>query len=813
MRIFRLLLSLFLTSGLIWMLSVQHQLGGKPLPVLGQFLNPFTGFWRNAEPSAGPELTDLHIRGLKGKVSVAFDDLLVPHIFAENMEDAVRVQGYLTARFRLFQMDITARKASGRLSEVLGERTLQVDRSSRRKGLLYAAENDLKGWVKSPETMAILEAYADGVNAWIDQLKPADYPIEFKLLNYSPEKWSVLKSALVTESMAETLCSKYDDLEATNALAAFGRDTFDYLYPEWNPEQQPVIPDTGQWQPKTRAGRRSANPGYGAIEGRIPADETEVPDDYFVGSNNWAVSPAKSASGHALLSNDPHLNLTLPSIWYQVQLHSPMGNVYGVSLPGTPGVVIGFNEHIAWGVTNVGHDVSDLYRVKWVDSSRKSYLLDGSARDVEFKVEEIGVKGKPAVLDTVRYTSWGPMPYDDQPDHPLRDCALRWTAHDVPELSILQVFLGLNTGKSYDDYKKSLTGFDTPAQNFVFASASGDIALQVQGHYPLREKEQGRFIQDGSTSESAWKGFIPWDEVPSMKNPSRGFVYSANQHSTPPTYPYYYLGGFEDFRSRRIYDRLDRLNGATADSMKTIQLDNFSQRAADCLPAMLNLLDTRTLTEEELRIVNELKNWNFRYDAALTAPPYYEVWSDSCYRMTWDEMDVIEKSGREVLYPEIWRWIELMQTDTACVFFDMPATLQKETARDIVNASFKKMSAYFASHPERKTSWGAFKPLNVKHLALIDAFSRLNLQVGGHTSAPNAINGTLGPSWRVIVELGEQVRAQGVYPGGQSGNPGSRYYDNMLDTWAKGEYYPLLFMKNADEQSDRIVKKLVCSSK
>lgn len=231
---------------------------------------------------------------------------------------------------------------------------------------------------KITETMAVLQAYTDGVNAWIDQLKPADYPIEFKLLNYSPEKWSVLKSALVTESMAETLCSKFDDLEATNALAVFGRDTFDYLYPEWNPKQQPIIPDTGQWTPKVRAGRRFSNPGYGAVEGLIPADESATPDDYFVGSNNWAVSPAKSASGHALLSNDPHLNLTLPSIWYQVQLHSPLGNVYGVSLPGTPGVVIGFNEHIAWGVTNVGHDVSDLYRVKWVDNSRKSYLLDGS---------------------------------------------------------------------------------------------------------------------------------------------------------------------------------------------------------------------------------------------------------------------------------------------------------------------------------------------------------------------------------------------------------------------------------------------------
>ncbi len=811
MRLFRFLLVLILTALLCWQLMIPQSAGDKKLPPIGSFFNPFSGFWKNAEPVSGFHYSDLDIPGLHGKVEVVYDDLLVPHIFAENTEDAVRVQGYITAQHRLWQMDITTRKASGRLSEVLGERTLQIDRITRRRGMVFAAENDVKAWQKSPESVRILDAYTDGVNAWINNLSPADYPIEFKLLDYAPEQWSPLKSALVVEAMAENLCSRDEDLASTNALALFGKDTFDYLYPEWNPKQRPIIPDTGQWKdwhvdlsavPAETGTGFSGEKRSGALSFRDAPRSFET-DPYSEGSNNWAVAGSRTRSGHPLLANDPHLTLSLPSIWFQVQIHTPGQSCYGVSLQGVPGIIIGFNENIAWGVTNVSHDVSDWYRLQWANPQRTKYTMDGQARDVQERVEVIGIKGKTPLRDTVPYTVWGPVVYGYDPAHPLHDCALRWISHDEPPAEGSVIFMFLNAGKNYEDYRKALANYDCPAQNFVFATRSGDIAITVQGRYPVRAPEQGRFIQDGSRQSNAWHGFIPSDRVPAMKNPSRGFVFSANQHSTPPSYPYYYLGNFEDYRSREIYDRLEAMKNATVDSMKTIQLDNFSRRAADALPAMLALLDRNRLDADGKKMADELAAWNFRYDAELTAPPLFDVWFDSCYDKTWDEM----QKTKSVLVPESWRFIEMLEKDTASIFFDHPETPRREKARDIVNESFGLMQGFFAKNPQKRTAWGQFMGFTLKHMAQIDAFSRLDVVVGGHRTAPNAMQKTHGPSWRMIVDLGEKVHGYGVFPGGQSGNPGSRYYDNMVETWAKGDYYDLLMLGSAEESSTRIIGK------
>ncbi len=822
MRFFRFLLAALVTGLLLWFLKTPQKAGDKSLPPLGAFFNPFSGFWANAESVKGASFSDKKIPGMQGACEVVYDDLLVPHIFAQNLEDAMRVQGFVTASQRLWQMDMTTRKSAGRLSEVLGERTLAIDKMSRRRGMMFAAENALIGWKKSAEGMRLLEAFTEGVNAYIDQLSPADYPIEFKLLDYQPEHWSVLKTALVIESMAENLASGEGDLASTNALAQFGQQTFDFLYPEWNPKQQPIIPDTGQWAPakvltEPAAGNKrlsSSSSWNDQYSGPLAASELPEIDGYLKGSNNWAVAGSKTKSGHPMLANDPHLNLTLPSIWFQVQIHTPEQNCYGVSLPGVPGVVIGFNENTAWGMTNVGWDVSDWYQIKWADASHSKYMLDGRQSEVRKQIEVIPVRGKETVYDTVAYTVWGPMTYDNDPKHPLYDCALRWISHDVPEPDEMALFLKLNSGKNFQDYQAALKGFDCPAQNFVFATRSGDIAIQVQGRFPVRTKEQGRFILDGSNSANAWQTFIPQDMIPRMKNPARGFVFSANQHSTPQSYPYYYLANdFEDYRSRRIYDRLDTLHNATPASMKAMQLDNFSQRAADALPAMFRLLDQSQLDEEGRKMVKELSDWQYTYDANLTAPPLYDVWYDSCYLKTWDEMDVLRKQGKAMLMPEAWRFIELLEQDTANVFFDELNTPQRETARDVVNESFRAMQSFFRKNPDKRIDWGNYRGFALKHLAQIDAFSRLDVVVGGNKSTPNAISKTNGPSWRMIVDLGTPVKGLGVYPGGQSGNPGSKYYDNMVDTWAKGEYYELLFLSAPDEAPDRILAKQSFTSK
>ncbi|MCC7465560.1 MAG: penicillin acylase family protein, partial [Saprospiraceae bacterium] len=414
-----------------------------------------------------------------------------------------------------------------------------------------------------------------------------------------------------------------------------------------------------------------------------------------------------------------------------------------------------------------------------------------------------------------------PVTYDFEPDNPLKDCAVRWIAHDVPEQSAFETFLGLDKGKNYEDYKSAIPGFDSPAQNFIFASKDGDIAIQPQGKYPVRGFQQGRFVQEGDRWANAWNAFIPAALVPSMKNPSRGFVFSANQHSTPPSYPYYYLGNFEDWRSRRIYDRLSAMTQATADSMKNMQLDNFSQRASDALPLMLRMLDQTKLDDEGKALAKELASWNYRYEPEYLAPTLFETWFDSCYTATWDEIAALEnnhngkittddlnrsKSAKiQMVYPEAWRFVEMLETDTASIYFDHPATPGRETAKEIVQESFALMQTYYRTHPEQKVAYGQAKGFVLKHLGQIDAFSRLDLKIGGHRTAPNAMSKTNGPSWRMIVELGEQIQALGVFPGGQSGNPGSKYYDNMVETWASGNYYELLFLKSPEEANARIL--------
>ena len=811
MRILRFFIALSLTILLLWQLQMQQQLGDKNLPALGNFFNPFSGFWQNAEPvDVQARLSKtLRIPGLKKPVQVVYDDLNIPHIFAKNLEDAMMAQGYITAQNRLWQMDISSRQTSGRLSEILGPKTLNLDRSNRRRGLPFAAENDWKAWQKDPNTRSRMEAYAAGVNAWIDQLEPADYPLEYKLLGYAPEPWSPLKSALVVENMIDALNGRDHDLAATNSLAIFGRDTFDYLYPLWNPKQQPIVPDTGQW--------KNIHPDISAVPGNftgtslsgVQPPERSLPTSFrdLNGSNNWAVAGSRTQSGFPLLANDTHLPLRLPHVWFQQQIHTPEGNYYGVVVPGAPGVAIGFNEDIAWGFTNVSQEVADWYRIDWTDERRTSYRLDEKTLQAELRIEKIGVKGQPDILDTVRYTVWGPVVYDD-PSEPLYNCAYRYSTHDEPSPESLGAFLDISTGRTYEDYRKAIPGLDCLSQNVAFASHSGDIAITVQGKFPIRAIEQGRFVLDGSKSTNAWHGFVPQSDLPALKNPSRGFVYSTNQHSTPPSYPYFYLGNFDDSRGRRIYDRLEHMQNATPDSMKTIQLDNFNYLAADALPVMLRLLDRKTLSREDLVWLTELEKWDGSYEKDLLAPALFDMWFDSTYIQTWDELEALRLNNRDVLFPEAWRFIEIMDRDTASIFFDHPGTAKRELARDIVTEGFHLMSRQAQTIPREKLRWSVFKGFAIKHIAQLDAFSRLNVTTSGTRNAPNAISKNHGPSFRMIVSMTRPVQAWGVYPGGQSGNPGSRFYDNMVDAWAAGNYYDLLFLSNPESiPNDRVLAR------
>ncbi|MEM9931192.1 MAG: penicillin acylase family protein, partial [Bacteroidota bacterium] len=484
-----------------------HGVGQERLPALGHFLSPTHGFWQQAVPSDEDKHINLELAGRSGQVKL--DERGVPHIFAATLEDALFLQGYMHAQDRLFQMDISVRATGGRLAEVLGDRLLERDQTQRRKGLRVAAQRTADSWNRNPEAATALAAYVAGVNTYIEALDPKDYPVEYKLMGFAPEPWSVFKSAMFSKSMAESLCFRHYDLPTTNARSLLGDSLFQHLYPEWNPKQSPIVPTMDHL---VRASEEEADFLSGVYD--FPALE-QAPEG--IGSNNWALAGSKTSSGAPLLANDPHLSLTLPSIWYEVQLNTAERNVYGVSLPGLPGILIGFNEQIAWGITNVGQDVADWYRIEWIDDQQEEYLLDGKPTAPEWVTDTILVRGQsePTIIRTP-WTIFGPVVYDQEAEN-YYNLALRWAAQDPPfhpESDNMEAFLDLGASTGLAGYTAALSAFDNPGSNVVYANQAGDIAITVTGHFPLRRQQQGRFIQDGSKSENQWSGFIPYDEVP-----------------------------------------------------------------------------------------------------------------------------------------------------------------------------------------------------------------------------------------------------------------------------------------------------------
>jgi penicillin G amidase len=808
MKIFKFLLSLGTLLAAIYFLDKPivlkepspddpSKMKETSVPPLGPFFSPFTGFWKNAEPVNGFSSSKIEVPDMKGKAKIIFDERLVPHIFAENLQDAVFAQGYVIAKMRLFQMDLISRASGGRLAEIVGEAGLENDLLKRRQGMLHGAELAVVSWKKDPEANALMEAYNAGINKYISELKPKDYPIEFKLLGYKPEPWNLLKSALVKKYMDQTLCFGEDDLESSNALKILGDEMFKKLYPELNPKQSPVIPAGTAWnfspiKPKAQPEIQEA---IGLIQHKVFEKERGV-----LGSNNWAVSGTKTRSGKPILANDPHLKLTLPSIWFELQIHTPEANFYGVSVPGIPGVLIGFNEDIAWGETNVGHDVNDWYHIMWTDEAKTSYQYNGGVKAARIVVDSFGVKGREdMVYDTVRWTEWGPVVYEAKKEA-WHDLAMHWIGHEAPNPKELLTFFGLGKGKNYDDYREALVNYDYPAQNFVFASKNGDIAITANGLYPLKNKEQGRFLQDGSVAKNGWSGFIPREQVPAVKNPQRGFVASANQNSTDPTYPYYYNSTyFDHYRGRYLNQRLAEMDSITAKDMMKLQNDNYSLHAAEGMAVLLNNLDTTQLDNIQREIWGKMSRWDFRFDKDKVEPVVFTTWWQKFYEMSLDEVMVWQDS-LPMLMPERWRVIELADKSPNDLIFDDKKTPETETAKNMATASFKAATKELAeSLLEPSFNWSSHKKTSIMHMARIPVFSKMDLPVGGYGQALNAISNGNGPSWRMVVELGDEVRAWGVFPGGQSGNPGSPFYTTGLDKWIAGEYNELFFMKNEED--------------
>ena len=498
-----------------------------------------------------------------------------------------------------------------------------------------------------------------------------------------------------------------------------------------------------------------------------------------------------------------------------MQFHTPEVTCYGVSLPGAPGIVIGFNDSIAWGVTNAQVDVRDWYTIQFKDEKRAEYKYGEEWKKTNSRIEIIAVKNKEPISDTVIYTHYGPIVYEgnekfmDDKKHPeisqRANLAMRWTAH-LPSEEVKTFYL-LNRAKNYDDYRKAISFFDCPGQNFIFGAHNGDIAITQQGKFPVKYPEQGRFILNGSNPYDDYKDFIPNEQNPNIKNPARGFCSSANQHPTDSTYPYYYTSyDFEFYRNRVINNELTRKQNITIEDMQNLQQNNFNMLASEVLPKLISqVLDPKLISNSEIEtyvsVYNTLSNWNYYNHADSLAPTYFQIWWDTLYDMLWDEMyddeiafvkpNFYNTAQAINMFPDDYKYFDLLKTQD-----------QKETLKGIVRLSFDNLVEIVDSINKKDASqliWYFHKGTDIMHISQIPAFSRTDIHNGGYKNIVNATSETHGPSWRMIVELSDPINAYGIYPGGQSGNPGSIYFDNFVDTWATGKYNYLNFYKEESE--------------
>jgi penicillin amidase len=844
MRIWPFITSALVTGSLVAALSTS--IDSKP--AFGPLLDPQEGFWQNADPANMSYSMDLHFQELSAPVKVYVDRRLVPHIFAENEKDAYFAQGYIHARFRLWQMDIQTDLADGRLTEVVGRYSgnhdlLELrDRYYRRLGMGYAAEQALKGMEADSATKAEVDAYTEGVNAYISSLTIATMPLEYKLLNYAPEPWTNLKCALLLKMMSYDLAGEENDFQNTNARNLFSASDFQLLYPSIPDSIDPIVPEgTQMFNKRDTPGVRLKVPvgldtSYFmtksgmltrtlALEGPPPTanwmafdydiahtgaaqrgpwekDPESAEPDPDNGSNNWAVSGAKTQSGAPILCNDPHLGLNLPSLWFEVQIHTPTVNVYGASLPGAPGVIIGFNDSAAFGVTNSMRDVRDYFEITFKDQTKKEYLYNGNWLPTAFRVEDIRVKGEPDYMDTVAYTVFGPVMYEPAYPDPLNSgkyYACKWAAHEVS--NELLCFNKLDHAENYDQYLDAIKNLHTPGQNVVFASASGDIAVWAQGAFPAKWFRQGDFVMEGKDSAYDWQGTIPQAENPHLWNPVRGFVSSANQLPIDPkTYPYYLSGNFLTYRGMEINRRLDKMQSITTQDMMDLQTDNYDLFAEMARPLFIKYIDTTSMEPGETHLFDLVRDWDLYNNPGEKAPAIFHAWWDSLFAGIYG--DELRQTALPITKPSDQTLVEALLKDSSYKFVDDIRTPAQETLRQIATQAWKKIYPVMLQLENNgNLTWSAYKDTHIDHLLKLPAFSDQHLQTGGGTNSINATKADHGPSWRMVVELTTPVHAFGIYPGGQEGNPGSPYFDNTVQDWAKGKY-DTLWLMTPDQVSD-----------
>ncbi|HEY5087024.1 MAG TPA: penicillin acylase family protein, partial [Gemmatimonadaceae bacterium] len=728
-------------------LAVSIYAGAKPigpLPPLGALLDPVNGVWAAAENAVLPRDATVRIPGLTGPVDVRYDSRGVPHIFATTEEDAYRALGYVVARDRLFQLDIQTRAASGRLTELVGPRALVLDQSPRLLGMPRAAEQKLAALDTNSASRRILDAYAAGINAYIDSLAPADYPIEYKLLNARPERWRPVNSIHLLNRMGWTLASDDPARMLVRAAALVGDSAARSVFPLHTPIEEPIQPVQGWTAPHDHfeqivapGAPDSAAMQLSSLYRGFWSDDPSAESHRAFASNNWAVAPARTQDGYALLAGDPHLELTLPSIWYEVHLVVPGKlDVYGVTIPGAPAVIIGFNRDISWTFTNTGADVMDFYRETVDDSiNPKRYRLDGQWRPLMLRVEQYRDQhGRVIHTDTVRYTHRGPMTQDH--GHWI---SMRWTV--LEPSNEMQALYDVSHARTTHEFQDAISrNFLVPAQNMLVADRSGSIAIRSTGHFPIRPGDgNGETIRDGSTSTSDWRGFWPVDKYPQSFDPKQGFLASANQEPEAPETEYGYLGtdhGYEVWRALRINELLRANSRVTPEDMMHWQTDPASARADLFVPYFIAAAKIQTDRGRDNATLSFaaalLAQWDRTYRLDNQRAVLFETAMQELSDRTWDEL---LRNGKRVATPSTAVLAELLTQPTNAWWDDRRTPNVIEDRDDILAqslvAAYDTVVKKYGAPNAGGWRWDRIRFTNIYHLLHIPAFSALRIPVPG----------------------------------------------------------------------------------
>ncbi len=785
-------------------------IGARPLgsaPALGSFLDPVKGVWGVARTAELPASADAEIEGLGSEVRVIYDRRGVPHIFASSVRDAYHALGYVVARDRLFQLEMTTRAAAGTLTEVAGARAIQADREMRMLGLPWAAERKFAALDMTSPAGEAIAAYTAGINAWLDAMQPADLPLEFRLLSARPSRWEPVNVIHLLNRMGWTLSYSTAELNQERAAAFVGREAAAALYPIDAPLQEPIVPVAAR--SGIDSARRLPPPGApdeGAIAWRRAAGAFAAVRQAgdVIGSNSWAVSPSRSASGHALLAGDPHLDMTLPSLWYEAHLVVPGElDVYGATIVGSPWIVIGFNRDVAWSFTNAGTDAVDYYAetVDDIDNPTR-YRLDGEWRPITMRAEAyLGPRGDTVGLDTLRLTHRGPMRREGS-----RWLSMRWTL--LEPSTEADAIHALATATSANAWLAAMERFLVPPQNGLVADRAGTIAIRSNGRVPIRpDTLGGSIVRDGSSSASDWRGDLSAARYPVAINPPQGYLASANQQPVAPSGAYVGHGWPPPWRAMRINTLLQADSAVTPDDMRRFQTDPGSARADRFVPVVLDAGRAELAAGRGDSVLRTalalLGEWDRRYTLDNERAVLFEAAMRELRVRTWDELAAPSGSAdRGPWLPDDAVLLQLV-ADSANPWWDHRATPERETRDGIISASLAAaLSAVQSEHGapgDGGWRWSGIRHANIRHLLGLPALSALRVPVQGgpSTLAPSSGSGGFGASWRMVVELGPEVRGWATYPGGQSGNPASTRYRHNLPRWAAGELDSLIVPREA----------------